>query len=214
MLLASTVTVAYLAAGVLAPSEAGPDALYSAAVDRFPDGGGLGPEAFLVHMTNRCDALQAQYGESHVVAAMILAADDIGMTEWAQGFAQGVRILEAAWPTDLFIPEEHRMVSLLARLAEGELADLDACADVLTFIEWRWQARYGREAWPHLMVRSCVEVWDPSRPGPDRSGNHPDAPSRRGRNTVRTRPGTSAMFRSGVLGRVWGWQKIRTKNHY
>ena len=136
----------YLAAGVLAPSEAGPDALYSAAVDRFPDGGGLGPEAFLAHMTNRYDALLAQYGETHGVAAMILAADDIGMTEWAQGFAQGVRILEEAWPTDLFVHEERRMVSLLARLAEGELSDMDACADVLTFIQWRWQARYGGEA--------------------------------------------------------------------
>ena len=136
----------YLAAGVLAPSEAGPDALYSAAVDRFPDGGGLGPEPFLAHMTNRYDALQAQYGETHGVAAMILAADDIGMTEWAQGFAQGVRILEEAWPTDLFVHEERRMVSLLARLAEGELSDLDACTDVLTFIQWRWQARYGGEA--------------------------------------------------------------------
>ena len=48
----------YLAAGVLAPSEAGPGALYSAAVDRFPDGGGLGPEAFLVQYDEpvRCTA--------------------------------------------------------------------------------------------------------------------------------------------------------------
>ena len=38
------------------------------------------------------------------------------------------------------------MVSLLARLAEGQLSDLDACADVLTFIQWRWQARYGSGA--------------------------------------------------------------------
>ena len=97
-------------------------------------------------MTNRYDALQAQYGETHAVAAMMLAADDIGMTEWAQGFAQGVRNLEGAWPTDWFVHEERRMVSLLARLAEGELSDLDACADVLTFIQWRWQARYGGEA--------------------------------------------------------------------
>ena len=51
---------------------------------------------------------------------------------------------------------------------------------------------------------------DPSRP--DRFGNRLDVPSRRGRNTVRTRPGTSAMFRSGVLGRVWGWQKTRRKS--
>ena len=136
----------YLAAGVLAPSEGGPDALYSAAMERFPDGGGPGSEPFLTHMTNRYDALQAQYGESHAVAAMILAADDIVMTEWAQGFAQGVRILEGAWPTDRFVHEERRMVSLLARLAEGELADMDACADVLTFIQWRWQTRYGGEA--------------------------------------------------------------------
>ena len=74
---------------------------------------------------------------------MILAADDSGMTEWAQGFAQGVSILKGAWPTDRFVPEERRIVLLLARLAEGELSDLDACADMLTFIEWQWQARYG-----------------------------------------------------------------------
>ena len=133
----------YLAAGVLAPSGDGPDALYSAATERFPDGGGPGSEPLLTQMTKRYEALQARYGESHGVAAMILAADDIGMTEWAQGFAQGVKMLEGAWLTDLFVPEERRMVSLLARLAEGELADIDACADVLTFIEWRWQARYG-----------------------------------------------------------------------
>ena len=133
-----------LAADVLAPSGARPDALYSAAVERFPDGsGGPGPEAFLTYMTNRYEVLQAQYGETNAVAAMILAADDIRIMEWAKGFAQGVRMLEAAWPTDRFVPEERRLVLLLARLAEGELADLDACADVLTFIEWRWQARYG-----------------------------------------------------------------------
>ena len=58
----------YLAAGVLAPSEARPDALYSAAVERFPDGsGGPGPEAFLTYMTNRYEVLQAQYGETNAV---------------------------------------------------------------------------------------------------------------------------------------------------
>ena len=46
----------------------------------------------------------------HAVAAMILAADDIEMTEWARGFVQGVRILEASWPTDQFVPEERRMM--------------------------------------------------------------------------------------------------------
>ena len=34
------------------------------------------------------------------------------------------------------------MMSLLARLAEGELADFDDCTDVVTFIKWRWEARY------------------------------------------------------------------------
>ena len=117
--------------------------LYSAAVERFPDGGGPGSEPFLKHMANRYEALQAQYGETRAVAAMFLAADDIGMTEWAQGFAQGVRIMEAAWPTVWFGPEERRIMSLLSRLAEGELSDLEACAEVVTFIQWRWQARYG-----------------------------------------------------------------------
>ena len=133
----------YLAAGVLAPSGAGPDALYSAAVEWFSEGGGPGSESFSTRMANRFEELVGLYGESHAVAAMLLKADDIGMTEWARGFAQGVRIMEVAWPTDLFVPEERRMVSLLAGLAEGELSDLDACADVATFIEWRWQARYG-----------------------------------------------------------------------
>ena len=135
----------YLAAGVLAPSGAGPDMLYAAAAERFPDGGSES-EPLSAYMAKRYEALQAQYGETRAVAAMLLAADDIGMTEWAQGFAQGVSIMEAAWPTVLFVPEERRMVSLLARLAEGELSDLDACADVLTFIQWRWQARYGSAA--------------------------------------------------------------------
>ena len=135
----------YLAAGVLAPSGAGPDMLYAAAAERFPDGGSES-ESLSAYMAKRYEALQAQYGETRAVAAMLLAADDIGMTEWAQGFAQGVSIMKAAWPTVLFVPEERRMVSLLARLAGGELSDLDACADVATFIEWRWQARYGGKA--------------------------------------------------------------------
>ena len=86
-------------------------------------------------------------GRHHYVtreaAAMFLAADDVGMTQWARGFAMGVRIVETAWPTDWFVADERRIVSLLARLAEGELSDLEACADVLAFIQWRWQARYG-----------------------------------------------------------------------
>ena len=135
----------YLAAGVLAPSGAGPDMLHAAAAERFPDGGSES-EPLSAYMAKRYEALQAQYGETRAVAAMLLAADDIGMTEWAQGFAQGVSIMEAAWPTVLFVPEERRMVSLLARLAGGELSDLDACADVATFIGWRWQARYGGKA--------------------------------------------------------------------
>lgn len=68
------------------------------------------------------------------------------MTQWARGLAQGVRIMEAAWPTDWFVADERRMVSLLARLAEGELSDIEACSDVLTFIQWRWQVRYGNGA--------------------------------------------------------------------
>ena len=133
----------YLAAGVLAPSGGGPEMLYSAALERFPDGRGPGSEPLLGYMANRYEELQARYGETRDTAAMFLAADDIGMTQWARGFAQGVSIMEAAWLTDWFMADERRMVSLLAGLAEGELSDLEACADVLTFIQWRWQVRYG-----------------------------------------------------------------------
>ena len=136
----------YLAAGVLAPSGAGPEMLYAAAEERFADGAGPDSEPLPTYMAKRYEELQARYGETREAAAMLLAADDVGITQWARGFAQGVRIMEAAWPTDWFVADERRMVSLLARLAEGELSDIEACADVLTFIHWRWQARYGNGA--------------------------------------------------------------------
>ena len=132
----------YLAAGVLSPAGAKPDALYSAAAERFCNGGdGQKTEPFLTFMTNRYEELEAEYGEVRRVVAMFESADDLGMPAWAQGFAHGVRILEAGWPTEMFIAAERRMVSLLARLAEAELADLEACAEVVTFIQWRWEAR-------------------------------------------------------------------------
>ena len=132
----------YLAAGVLSPSGAEPDALYSAAAERFCNGGdGQKTEPFLTFMANRYEELEAEYGEVRRVVAMFESADDLGMPAWAQGFAHGVRILEAGWPTEMFIAAERRMVSLLARLAEGELANLEACAEVVTFIQWRWEAR-------------------------------------------------------------------------
>ena len=136
----------YLAAGVLAPSGAGPEMLYSAAEERFPDGAGPESELLSAYMAKRYEELQVRYGETRAAAAMLLAAGDVGMTQWARGFAQGVRTMEAAWPTDWFVADERRMVSLLARLAEGELLDIEAYADVLTFIQWRWQVRYGNGA--------------------------------------------------------------------
>ena len=70
---------------------------------------------------------------------------------WDDGVGAGLRTgCQKSWKGRglriCFVHEERRMVSLLARLAEGELSDLDACTDVLTFIQWRWQARYGGEA--------------------------------------------------------------------
>ena len=133
----------YLAAGVLSPSGAEPGVLFSAAAERFCNGGDeKETEPFLTFMTNRYEALQAENGETRLVVAMFEVADDLGMTDWALGFAQGVRILEAGWPTEQFIAAERQMVSLLARLAEGELADLEACAEVVVFIQWRWEARH------------------------------------------------------------------------
>ena len=136
----------YLAAAVLAPSEAGPGPLCSAVLEHFPEGGERGSESLPASMRRRYETLRSDYGNTRAVAATFLAGEDVGMTEWARGFAQGVAIMETAWPTDLFVAEERQMVSLLARLAEGELADWDECADVLTFVEWRWQVRYGAGA--------------------------------------------------------------------
>ena len=132
----------YLAAGVLSPAGAKPDALFSAAAERLCVGGdSRETKAFLAFMANRYEELQAAYGETSRVVAMVEAADDLGMTDWARGFAQGVRIMKTGWPTDMFIAAERRTVALLARLAEGELADLEACAEVVVFVQRRWEAR-------------------------------------------------------------------------
>lgn len=134
----------FLAAGVLAPAGAAPEALYTAVEERFRNTGDQpGTEPLGTYMANRYEELAAAYGEVRTVATMFLAADDLGMTEWSQGFAQGVRIMKSAWPTEWFVAEERRMVSLLARLAKGELRGVEDCTDVVTFIQWRWQGRYG-----------------------------------------------------------------------
>ena len=107
----------YLAAGVLAPSAARSEKLYSAAAERFADGAGPGSEPLVTYVAKRYEELLVQYEETRAAAAMLLAADEVGMTQWARGFAQGVSIVEAAWPTDWFVADERRMVSVLARLA-------------------------------------------------------------------------------------------------
>ena len=134
----------FLAAGVLAPTGAGPEALYTAVQERFRNAGNQpGTEPLVTYLANRYEELAAVYGEVRTVASMFLGADDLGMTEWARGFGQGVRIMKSEWPTEWFVAEERRMVSLLAGLAEGELGNVDDCTDVVTFIQWRWQGRYG-----------------------------------------------------------------------
>ena len=51
--------------------------------------------------------------------------------------------MKSAWSTEWFVSEARRTVSLLARLAVGELADVGDWADVVIFIQWRWEGRYG-----------------------------------------------------------------------
>ena len=125
----------FLAARVLAPSGAGREALYAAAAERFRNAGDeQEAEPLGGFMTSRYEELLSEYGESRTVASMFLTADDLGMTVRARGFAQAVRIMKSAWPTEWFVAGERRMVSLLARLEEGGLSNLDECADVVTFI--------------------------------------------------------------------------------
>ena len=59
-----------------------------------------------------------------------------------------------------------------------------------------------------VLIRGVAE---PVSAGVERVGKRPDAHFRSCSDTVRILPGTSALFRSGVLGRVWGWQKVRAK---
>ena len=84
----------YLGAGVLAPSGAGPETLYSAAAERFPDGAGPGSEPLATYMAKQYEELQVRYGETRAAAVILLAADDAGTTQWARGFAQGA---SASW---------------------------------------------------------------------------------------------------------------------
>ena len=61
----------YLAAGVLAPSGALPEALYEARAEHFGNAGiGPGAEPLRTYMTSRYAVLEAEYGETRAVAKM------------------------------------------------------------------------------------------------------------------------------------------------
>ncbi len=119
-------------------------ALVSAPVERFCDGThGRALAEVVMHMMDRYDELQSGFCDSRFVAAMLAELDDEALMASAQGFAQGVRILEADGPTEEFSGDERRSLSLLAGMAEGELPVTDARIDLAGCVEIGVAMRHG-----------------------------------------------------------------------
>ena len=85
--------------------------------------------------------------------------------------------------------------------------------DVLTGSSFTLTEGSEESGFASLWGRGAISSFD-GREGDLRIGSRSGVPSRRCRNTVRILPATSAMFRSAMLGRVWGWPKNRPKNLY
>ena len=77
-------------------------------------------ELFGANIANQYEKLTARFGEACTATLVILSADDLGTTESAWDFAQGVRTVNSAWPTKWFVAEERRIQWPLAQLTDGE----------------------------------------------------------------------------------------------
>ena len=131
----------YVAAAVLAPREPRPAEWLHALADGVRGIGGEGTGEFLRRAPERHNEFDRGIGESGFAADALAALGDGELTDWARGFAQGVRILDDDWPRDELEIEDYPALSLLTALAGGEPSGPAARADLPIFFERRKRMR-------------------------------------------------------------------------
>ena len=109
----------YVAAAVLAPREPRPAEWLHALADGVRGIGGEGTGEFLRRAAERHNEFDRGIGESGFAADALADFGDGELTAWAQGFAQGVRLLDDDWPRDELEIEDYPALSLLTALAGG-----------------------------------------------------------------------------------------------
>ena len=131
----------YVSAAVLAPREPRPAEWLHALAERVRGIGGEGAGQFLRRAPERHNEFDRGIGESGFAADALAALGDGELTDWARGFAQGVRILDDDWPRDELEIEDYPALSLLTALAGGEPSGPAARADLPIFFERRKRMR-------------------------------------------------------------------------
>ena len=131
----------YVAAAVLAPREPRPAEWLHALADGVRGIGGEGAREFLRRAAERHNEFDRRIGESGSAADALADFGDGELTDWARGFAQGVRILDDDWPRDELEIEDYPALSLLTALAGGEPSGPSARADLPIFFERRMRMR-------------------------------------------------------------------------
>ena len=131
----------YVAAAVLAPREPRPAEWLHALAERVRGSGGEEAGEFLRRAAVRHNEFDRGIGESGFAADALAALGNGELTAWAQGFAQGVRVLDDDWPRDELEIEDYPALSLLTALAGGEPSGPAARADLPIFFERRMRMR-------------------------------------------------------------------------
>ena len=131
----------FVAAAVLAPREPRPAEWLHALADGVRGIGGEGTGEFLRRASERHNEFDRHIGESGAAADALADFGDGELTDWARGFAQGVRILDDDWPRDELEIEDYPALFLLTALAGGEPSGPAARADLPIFFERRMRMR-------------------------------------------------------------------------
>ena len=131
----------YVAAAVLAPREPRHAEWLHALADGVRAIGGDATREFLRSASERHNEFDLGIGDSGFAAGALAGFGDDELTAWAQGFAQGVRILDDDWLRDELEIEDYPVLSMLTALAGGEPPHATTRADLPIFFERRMRMR-------------------------------------------------------------------------
>ena len=131
----------YVTAAVLAPREPRPAEWLHALADGVRGIGGEGTGEFLRRAAERHNEIDRAIAESGAAADTLAGFGDGELTAWAQGFGQGVHLLDDDWPRDELEIEDYPALSLLTALAGDEPSGPAARADLPIFFERRMRMR-------------------------------------------------------------------------